>query len=390
MVIKQLRVPELEINLPRLSDMLQEAILNYSRENHWETLDFHQLAASIENFIISRDPTEPQYEELLYIQAKLLFYAGDLMKLNDLFTFSVPQVSHVGVEIFYALGLSFQGHTREALDIINKLQFELLEDDLVLLLESLGITLFIHSIKRNYVKINAIYLKIKSILLSHTVSEEIQLQLLPWANLRQAYSIRARGQIHQAIKLLNQTLDDLVIFPNRYFHSMALTLLGQCYHNLGQIKTALDYYDQAIDIATEIQALTQLSILYNRIGMALMSNKKYKQGKDYFIKAMNFATQSGARWLTIGPLVNSVQYKLAQGQITEAITDYHTFVDIAEGTGDQQELCYALMALAELYQQLDDIPKYKFYLEKGVQLGLKLGIIQLAPSDEDPDIAERN
>jgi len=382
-------VPEIVVHLPRLSLTLHKELLNWSRQQAWETLNFQELGNSLEEFITSHTHFDSELPELYYIQAKLLFMAGDLVKLNELYFLTINNAPHLGVILFYALGLAFQGHTNEALEIVNKADLKGHSNDKMLFAESMGLILYIYSIKRDYAHINVIKSKLSKYLTKNNVPDEIKAYVLPWANIRQAYSLRASGQIQKAIRMLTNTLDELELFPHRFFQTMALTVLGQCYHNLGRVSTALDYYDQAIDIAQEIKAQTQLSILYNRIGIAFVSKKEYSLANDYFKKAINYATESGARWLLIGPLVNRVQYKLAQGKIHDAISDYHTFVEVAEGTGDDQELCFALMALAELYQQIDDLPKYKYYLEKGVQLGLKLGIFQLA-HEGDSNLDEYN
>ncbi|WP_455142680.1 tetratricopeptide repeat protein [Candidatus Hodarchaeum mangrovi] len=385
----ELRVPELDVHLPRLSLALHKDLLGWSLQQAWETLNFQELANSLEEFITSHTHFDSELPELYYIQAKLLFMAGDLLKLNELYFLTINNAPHLGVILFYALGLAFQGHTNEALEIINKTNLKSHSNDFMLFAEGMGLILYIYSIKRDYAHISVIKNKLLKYLNKNKVPDEIKAYILPWADIRHAYSLRASGQIQKAQRMLIHTLDELEFFPHRFFQTMALTVLGQCYHNRGRISTALDYYDQAIDIAQTTKAQTQLSILYNRIGIAFVSKKEYTLANDYFKIAINYANESGARWLLIGPLVNRVQYKLAQGKIQDAISDYHMFVEVAEGTGDDQELCFALMALAELYQQIDDLPKYKFYLEKGVQLGLKLGIFQLAHNDNS-DLDEYN
>ena len=162
------------------------------------------------------------------------------------------------------------------------------------------------------------------------------------------------------MELIARCNQDLKTFPHRFFQTIVYTLMGHCLHNLGKVKQALGYYDRAIDVGIESRANLLLSILYNRVGMAMTNLKRTKSAKKYFNKALIAAEESGAKWLTIGPLVNLVRWKLADGQVNEAINDYHSFVEIAESVGDEQELCYALIGLAELYEQIDDIPKSKF------------------------------
>ncbi len=124
-------------------------------------------------------------------------------------------------------------------------------------------------------------------------------------------------------------------------------------------------------------------MIYNRVGFILTAQKQVNEARGYFQDSLDYANKSGARWLTVGPLVNLIRWKLNQGKIDEAIEDYHTFAKITESVGDEQEQFYALLALAELYAQIDDIPKSKYYYSKGVKLGLKLGHFQLVDQSKE-------
>ncbi len=376
-------VPELNLHLRRLPPNQVKDIVEFAITNHWETKDFHQIAQEFEEFIRTRPVNEPRYTELLYLQAKLLFFAGDLARLNNLFTLTAATQNIPGVQVYYALGLAFQGHSKEGLEVLERINLDLYKNDSFLKLEILSATLFIYSIKRDYLAVSEFFNQIYKLVEKNKITDEYKAHLLPWAYLRQAYSIRAQGKVFQAMELIESCYAGLRSFPHRFFQVMALTLTGHCYHNMGNIKTALEFYDQAIDIGNEIQSWILLSILYNRVALAMMAQKQPKLAKRYFNQAIDLAKQSNANWLIIGPLVNLAQYKLAEGKINEAIDDYHQFVEVATGTGDEQELCYAQLTLAELYKGVGDIPKSKYFLSEGFKLALKLGIFRTISRPED-------
>ncbi|MFX1282638.1 MAG: tetratricopeptide repeat protein [Promethearchaeota archaeon] len=377
-------VPELNLHLKRLTPNQVNDIIEFAKTNHWETKDFHQISQELEEFIHTRPVNEPQYSELLYLQAKILFLAGNLVKLNNLFTLTTATQNVPGVQLFYALGLAFQAHSKEGLEILEHIDLNLYENDLVVKLEIQSATLFIYSIKRDYLTVSNYFNEIyNSIASTSGFSDETKAHLLPWAYLRQAYSLRARGKIFEAMELIDSCYNHLQSFPHRFFQVMAFTLMGHCHHNLGNINRALEFYDQAIDIAVEIQSWILLSILYNRVALAMMAQKKPNLARRYFKEAITQARQSGANWLVIGPLVNLAQYKLAEGKINEAIDDYHQFIEVASGTGDERELCYAQLTLAELYKGIGDIPKSKYFLSEGFKLALKLGIFRTISRPED-------
>lgn len=379
-------ISELVIHRRRIPQKHLTPLLRYAENHYWNTKDFHQIAQELEEFIHSLPSSEEKgdtLKELWYLLVKLLFFAGDLKKLSDVYA-SITATSRdiIGVQIFYALSLTFQGYSDEAYQILNQIKFDQIEDPM-LRLETMGINLYFYSIKRDHQQVKDLYLQITH--LAETIpelTEQMKAHLLPWAFIRKAYTMR--GETTQALPLLKKCQSELNIFPHRFFQAMTTLRIGHIHHIRGDLENALAFYDQAIDLAMEIQSWHLLSIIYNRVGFVLTAQRQSNAAKEFFQDAVNFANQAGARWLTVGPLANLVRWKLSQGKIQEAIEDYHTFASVTESVGDRQEHFYALLALAELYEQIDDIPKSKYYYSKGVSLGIKLGIFRLiVPPEED-------
>ncbi|MHA1995681.1 MAG: tetratricopeptide repeat protein [Candidatus Hodarchaeales archaeon] len=373
-------IPELLLHHNRIPPEVLQSLLQFAENQYWDTKDFHQIAQELEEFIHNLPSSEEHLDELWYILIKFLFFAGDLRKLNDVYT-SITATSQgiPGVRIFYALALTFQGHSEEGLRILNNTNIDDITDSQVKI-EALGISLFFHSIRRDQNKVDDLYHQI--IHLSETIPELTERQkahLLPWTYIRKAYSIR--GQTTRALNLLNKVQTELNIFPHRFFQIMTSLRIGHIFHINGDFTKAIELYDQAIDLAVEVQSWHLLSMIYNRVGFILTAQRQLNDARGFFQDSLDYANKSGARWLTVGPLVNLIRWKLNQGKIDEAIEDYHTFAKITESVGDEQEQFYALLALAELYAQIDDTPKSKYYYSKGVKLGLKLGLFRLV---DDP------
>ncbi len=376
-------IPEMLLHEKRIPAKQLSSLLRYSKDQHWNTKDFHSISRELEEFIISLPESEKNVEELWYLLVKMLFFSGNLKKLNEIYTtISADNQEILGVTIFYALSLIFQGHSDEASQLINRINLNSLNDP-VLKIEIMGIILFYYSIKRDNKQVDLLYSQIlREINSSHELSEAQLSHLLPWVYIRKAYSIR--GQKTKALKLLEKVQSDLLLYPHRFFQVMTILRIGHIYHNHGDLNKAVELYDQAIDLAQEIQSWHLLSIIYNRVGFVLSAQKQLDSAKEFFQDSLDHANLSGARWLTVGPLANLVRWKLSQGKLNEAIEDYHTFASITESVGDKREQFYALIALAELYEMIEDIPKSKYYYSKGVTLGLKLGIFRLiSSSDED-------
>ena len=375
-------IPELLLHHKRIPSEILNLLLDYAEKQYWPTKDFHQIAQDLEEFIHNLPPSEENLEELWFVLIKILFFAGDLQKLNDVYTSITASNQGIsGVRIYYALALAFQGHSEEALRIFNNTKFDEIKDPQEKL-EALGIYLFFYSIRRDQKKVDEIYDEI--IHLSETspqLTERQKAHLLPWAHIRKAYSIR--GQTTLALDLLNKVQSELHIFPHRFFQIMTSLRIGHVYHISGDFKKAIELYDQAIDLAIEVQSWHLLSMIYNRVGFILTAQKQIEEARGFFQDSLDHATKAGARWLTVGPLVNLIRWKLSQGKVDEAIEDYHTFAEITESVGDEQEHLYALLALAELYSQINDRPKSKYYYSKGVKLGLKLGVFRLVDQSKE-------
>ncbi|MHA1946730.1 MAG: tetratricopeptide repeat protein [Candidatus Hodarchaeales archaeon] len=375
-------IPELLLHHKRIPSEVLHSLLKYAENQYWDTKDFHQIAQDLEEFIHNLPSSEENLDELWSVLIKFLFFAGDLRKLNDVYTSITASNQDIpGVRIFYALALTFQGHSEEGLRILENTNINEISDPQEKL-EALGIYLFFYSIRRDQNKVDDIFQEI--IHLSETIpqlTERQKAHLLPWAYIRKAYSIR--GQTALALDLLNKVQSELNIFPHRFFQIMTSLRIGHIYHISGDFTKAIELYDQAIDLAMEVQSWHLLSMIYNRVGFILTAQRKLEESRGFFQDSLDYANKSGARWLTVGPLVNLIRWKLNQGKVDEAIEDYHTFAKITESVGDEREQLYALLALAELYSLIDDMPKSKYYYSKGVKLGLKLGLFRLVDQSEE-------
>ena len=375
-------IPELLLHHKRIPSEVLRSLLVYAEKQYWDTKDFHQIAQDLEEFIHNLPSSEENLDELWSVLIKMLFFAGDLRKLSEVYTSITASSQGIpGVRIFYALALTFQGYSEEGLRILENTNIDEISDPQEKL-EALGIYLFFYSIRRDQEKVDDLFQEI--IHLSETIpqlTERQKAHLLPWAYIRKAYSIR--GQTTLALDLLNKVQSELNIFPHRFFQIMTSLRIGHIYHISGDFTKAIELYDQAIDLAMEVQSWHLLSMIYNRVGFILTAQRKLEESKGFFQDSLDYATKSGARWLTVGPLVNLIRWKLNQGKVDEAIEDYHTFAKITESVGDEREQLYALLALAELYSMIEDMPKSKYYYSKGVKLGLKHGLFRLVDQSEE-------
>ncbi len=211
-------IPELLLHHKRIPPTVLQSLLQYAETHYWETKDFHQVAQELEEFIHNL-PSKENLDELWYVLIKLLFFAGDLRKLNEVYTsITVTSQGILGVRIFYALALTFQGHSEEGLRILSNIEIDTIDDPKIKI-EALSIILFFYSIRRDQNKVDELYHKI--IHLSETIpelTEREKAHLLPWAYIRKAYSIR--GQTTRALHLLNKVQSELYIFPHRFFQIM--------------------------------------------------------------------------------------------------------------------------------------------------------------------------
>ncbi|MHA1942667.1 MAG: hypothetical protein ACW97P_13270, partial [Candidatus Hodarchaeales archaeon] len=271
-------ISEMLLHEKRIPDRQLSLLLRYSKDQHWNTKDFHSITRELEEFIISLPESEKNVDELWYLLVKFLFFSGNLKKLNEIYTsITTDNQEILGVTIFYALGLVFQGYSDEASQLINRININNLEDP-VLKIEILGIKLFHHSIKRDYKKVDSLFTEILQEVNSlHELTEDQLSHLLPWAFIRKAYSIR--GHKTKALKLLGKIQDDLFLYPHRFFQAMTKLRIGHIYHNHGDLSKALELYDQAIDLAQEIQSWHLLSIIYNRVGFVLTAQKQLETAR---------------------------------------------------------------------------------------------------------------
>ena len=134
-------IPEILLHETRIPHKQLSLLLHYSKDQHWNTKDFHTISKELEEFIISLPESEQNIDELQYLLVKILFFSGNLNKLNEVYT-SIIADNHeiLGVTIFYALGLIFQGYSEEASQLINRIKLNNLNDP-ALKIEIMGIKL---------------------------------------------------------------------------------------------------------------------------------------------------------------------------------------------------------------------------------------------------------
>ena len=82
--------------------------------------------------------------------------------------------------------------------------------------------------------------------------------------------------------------------------------------------------------------------------------RKFEESRTYYQDALDLAIETGSTWLTAGPLASLSQWKIANGNLQGAIDDYHHFEEVTSTVGDERELCFAQLALANLYERIGD------------------------------------
>lgn len=125
-----------------------------------------------------------------------------------------------------------------------------------------------------------------------------------------------------------------------------------------------------------------LSILSYRVEMTMSLRRKFAESRTYYQDTVDLAIETGSTWLTAGPLASLSQWKIQNGNLQGAIDDYHHFEKVTSTVGDERELCFAQLALANLYERIGDFPKSKYYFSEGLKRGLKLGILKPSPNDQ--------
>lgn len=185
-------------------------------------------------------------------------------------------------------------------------------------------------------------------------------------------AFRELGDLHQAIKLQEQSLSIAREIGYREGEGRSLGELGNCYEFLGNTQLAIDFYEKALDIARQLNDRTCEASVLNSLGNIHLNLGNGQQAIEFYGDCLTFARQTGSRrdegiflsnlsgaYSVLGePQLSSEFFEQALGIFreigdrSEGVLLWNRAKILARGGNRAQAITYA-EAAQEIFQQIE-------------------------------------
>lgn len=159
----------------------------------------------------------------------------------------------------------------------------------------------------------------------------------------------------------------------------ANTILGIVNKNKGHYVTAVDYYEEALEVAIQTNDEGRISACYNNIGSVYQIQENYSKAIDYFKKSLaiedrlNNPLQKSIRLYNIGDMYREMD------SLSLALTNFNSSLLIEKELNNTEGMVYALLGVSDIYLRLKKKTDARIVLEESSQYvkdsGLEIQIL---------------
>jgi tetratricopeptide (TPR) repeat protein len=198
------------------------------------------------------------------------------------------------------------------------------------------------------------------------------------------------GQIEQATELCEEVLPIAREIGDRWYESVLLAKLGNCYRLLGQVEQAIALHEEALTTVREAGKRQYEGIRLGFLGIAYHPLGQIKRAMELYEDALVIAKEIGDRKYEVVWLNNLGSGYLCLGQVERAIKLYEEALIIAHHIGYRLGKSYQLLGLGKGLLVTGEISKARHcctealaldMLETSYRAALVLGIVLLHQRD---------
>ena len=185
-------------------------------------------------------------------------------------------------------------------------------------------------------------------------------------NLGNAYS--DLGEVRRAIEYYEQTLVIFREIGDRWREGTALGNLGNAYSDLGEVRRAMEYYEQALVIRREIGDRRGEGQDLGNLGLAYADLGEVGRAIEYYEQALAIAREIGDRRGEGNHLGNLGGAYYSLGEVGRAIEYSEQALVIAREIGDRRGECADLGNLGVAYKNLGDLARAREVWEQALRI----------------------
>ena len=308
--------------------------------------------------------------EIAYIACKAGVMTSKLGKVIDL-----GEAKHPAIQAYQALAHLFTNNFILADELLEQAEVgaEKIHDILVLA-EIYGIRIYLYNARYQFFQGVKVIQKAFEVLDRGKNRQLIEANpsFLQWIRLAGAKSLLKLGNVPEALYTNKRALK---LSNDRFFKSMSLLGIGHCYDMIGKTADSVQYYKSALKHANEIGSYNIISIIYNRLGMALAWRMdKLQDGETYFSEAILSAELGESLWLKEGPQWNLIALYRAKKDYNSAIVEIEEIIESARKIGESRTELIALLNLGEILEEKGDEREASKVREAAESLASLIGI----------------
>ena len=181
------------------------------------------------------------------------------------------------------------------------------------------------------------------------------------------------GNIDTAITYYQQALEFTRATGDKQGEGRCFICLGNAYQDLGQYQQCINYFEQALPIAHELNDIQAQSAALGNLGLAYNSLGNYEKAIDFHQQYLTIAREIGDRaseGCALGNLGNAY-YSL--GNSEKAIDFHQQHLTIARDIGDRRGEGNALGSLGNAYDSLGNSEKAIDFHQQHLSIAREIG-----------------
>ena len=181
------------------------------------------------------------------------------------------------------------------------------------------------------------------------------------------------GQVREALQTFEQALVIFRAIGDKAMEGIVLNNIGAVYRNLGQYSQALKYYEQSLVISKEVGEKALQGLTLNNIGLVYNYLGQYPQALKYYEQSLVISQEVGDKALQ-GLTLNNIGLAYNYlGQYPQALKYYEQSLVISQEVSDKAGKGRTLNNIGSVYRNLGQYPQALKYYEQSLVIRKEVG-----------------
>lgn len=197
------------------------------------------------------------------------------------------------------------------------------------------------------------------------VSQQLSSLRHPKTNISaQHYQTLAEKEAH--LKTIKSLLDETTTLNDKAY---VRTLMADLLHSMGRLNEALKYWEEALEIAIQMNNKMAQQAILNNISQVYQSKRDYDKALEYLTKAQNLDPT-----ISNGAISNNISLiHTERGDYKSALEELEKSINLDAETIDDTALTTRYMNIGSIYYKTEEYDKALHYMNKALNISRKIG-----------------